>query len=117
MFPTNPAITVRSAFTNGSVYYTLNGSAPDFSSTLYTGPFQLFTNATVRAIGYSADFSHSEEADQINAIVLAHHTLTAFTAGGGSITLSPPGGDYTSATTVTATAEPERRMVVSALGG
>jgi hypothetical protein len=105
-FPTNPTITVRSAFTNGSAFYTLDGSAPDFSSTFYSGPFALSSNATVRAIGYSADFSQSEEADQISAVVLEHYTLKAATPGGGSITLSPPGGDYTSGTTVTATAVP-----------
>jgi hypothetical protein len=105
-FTTNPVITMRSAFTNGSAFYTLDGSAPNFSSTFYSGPFQLFSNVTVRALGYSADFSQSEEADAINAIVLAHHSLTASTSGGGSITLNPPGGDYFSSDTVTATAVP-----------
>jgi hypothetical protein len=105
-FTTNPVITVRSVFTNGSAFYTLDGSVPNFSSTLYSGPFQLFSNVTVRALGYSADFSQSEEADAVIAIVLAHHSLIASTAGGGSITLNPPGGDYLSSDTVTATAVP-----------
>jgi hypothetical protein len=106
-FLTNPIITVQSDFTNGSVFYTLDGSAPTFLSTPYSGPFGLFSNATVRALGYSADFSHSEEADAVDAIVLAHHSLVASSPGGGSITLNPPGGDYLSSTTVTATAVPD----------
>ncbi len=106
-FSTNPTITVRSAFPSGSAFYTLDGSAPSFSSTFYSGPFTLFTNATVRAIGYSSDFSQSEEADSINAVVLAHHSLSATTSGGGTITLNPPGGDYLSSDTVTATAVPD----------
>jgi hypothetical protein len=105
-FTTNPMITVRSVFTNGSIFYTLDGSVPNFSSAFYSGPFPLFSNVTVRALGYSADFSQSEEADAVNAVVLAHHSLAALTSGGGSITLSPSGGDYLSSDTVTATAVP-----------
>jgi hypothetical protein len=106
-FMTNPLVAVRSVFTNGSVFYTLDGSTPTFLSAPYTGPFGLFSNVTVRAIGYSADFSHSEEADAINAIVLARHTLVAASPGKGSVTLNPPGGDYLSSTSVAVTAVPE----------
>src|SRR5438445_752927 len=51
-----PTLTIASAFTNGSRYYTLDGSTPSFASMLYTGPFTVSNSATVRAIGYSADF-------------------------------------------------------------
>jgi hypothetical protein len=60
----------------------------------------------VRAIGYSSDFSQSEEADTVNAVVLAQHTLTASSPGGGSVSLSPPGGTYVETNIVTATAVP-----------
>jgi Divergent InlB B-repeat domain/Chitobiase/beta-hexosaminidase C-terminal domain len=107
IFATNPVITVRSTFANGSAFYTLDGSAPNFSSTIYSGPFPLYVDATIRAIGYSADFSQSEEVDSINATVLAHHSLAASSSGGGSITLNPPGGDYLSSAIVNATAVPD----------
>jgi hypothetical protein len=61
----------------------------------------------VRVLGYSSDFSQSEEADPVTALVLTHHSLITSTSGGGSITLNPPGGDYLSSTTVTATAIPD----------
>src|SRR5439155_2725766 len=50
------AISMQSLFTNGSIFYTLNGSQPSFASTDYTGAFTLTNNATLRAITYSTDF-------------------------------------------------------------
>lgn len=104
---TNPVVTIRSAFTNGSVFYTTDGSTPSFNSTFYSGPILLNQSATLRAIGYSADFSQSEDADVVNAVITAHHMLMASSYGGGHVTLNPPGGDYPSSNTVTATAVPD----------
>lgn len=105
-FSTPPTLTVRSAFTNGEEFYTLDGSAPDFTSNPYSGPFAVNQSATVRAIGYSDDFSQSEEADEVNIVLLKTYTLTASTAGGGTITLNPSGGTYLSTNIVTVTAVP-----------
>src|SRR5262249_48311809 len=102
LFTSPPTLSIRSAFANGSPFYTLDGSAPSFNSIFYTGPFSLTQSATVRAIGYSSDFSQSEEADAVNAVVLIDHTLTAGSEGGGSVGLNPPGGTYASTNTVTA---------------
>ena len=106
MFATPPTLSIHSAFTNGSSFYTLDGSTPGFASASYSGPFTLSQSATVRAIGYSADFFQSEEADAINAVVLVNHTLSATASAGGSVSLNPPGGAYTSTNVVTATAVP-----------
>jgi len=106
-FTSPPTLIIRSAFTNGSSFYTLDGSGPFFSSTYYTKPFVLSQSATVRAIGYSADFSQSEEADTVDAIVLVNHTLTASSSGGGSVNLNPPGGTYVETNVITATAVPD----------
>ena len=106
-FISPPTLTVRSAFTNGSRFYTLDGSAPSFASTFYSGPFTVTQNATVRAIGYSADFSQSDEADIVNVVFLGTHTLTATSSDGGNVTLNPPGGTYTNANIITATATPD----------
>ncbi len=105
-FTSPPTLTIRSAYTNGSSFYTLDGSPPSFNSFYYSAPFTLQNNATVRAIGYSADFNQSEEADAVNATVLLQHTLTASASGGGSVTLNPPGGTYANTNIVTATATP-----------
>jgi hypothetical protein len=105
-FLTSPTLSILSVFPNGSIFYTLDGSAPSFASTTYTGTFAVSSNATVRALGYSADFSQSEEADPVDIVLPPKHTLTTSTVGPGSIALNPPGGIYTNSTVVTATATP-----------
>ena len=105
-FPIPPTLSVRSAFSGGSIYYSLDGSTPDFSSTPYAGPFVLSNSAVVKAIGYSADFVRSELADSANITVLPYHTLVATSTGGGTVTLNPPGGTYADTNVVTATATP-----------
>jgi hypothetical protein len=105
-FNSSPTLSVRSAYASGESFYTLDGSAPSFGSTYYSGPFVVSHSGTVRAIGYSADFSQSEEADAVNVSVLANHTLNATSSGGGTVTLNPAGGRYLSTNTVTVTAVP-----------
>jgi hypothetical protein len=105
-FTAPPPLTVRSAFPNGPTFYSLDGSAPNFSSIQYTGPFTLDHSATVRAIGYSADFLQSEEADPVNATVSARHNLTVVPSPAGTVALNPPGGSYLETNVVTVTATP-----------
>jgi hypothetical protein len=87
----------------GSIYYTLNGSDPTFGHP-YNLPFQLSRTAVVRAIAYSADFMQSGQAPPINITIIPTYFLSAITPGGGSISINPPGGVYTSNTTVAVTA-------------
>jgi Chitobiase/beta-hexosaminidase C-terminal domain/Immunoglobulin domain/Divergent InlB B-repeat domain len=105
-FASPPTLSIRSTFPSGSSFYTLDGSPPTFSSTPYSTPFVLSQSATVRALGYSSDFSQSEEADTVIAVVLQQHSLTASSPGGGSVNLNPPGGVYTETNVVAATAVP-----------
>lgn len=105
-FLSPPTLAVRSAFTNGSIFYTIDGSTPSFTGTPYNGPFTVASNVTVRAIGYSADFGQSEEADRVTVVIPPTYSLTATTVGPGSINLNPSGGAYVSSTVVTATATP-----------
>jgi hypothetical protein len=106
VFSNPPTLNIRSTYPAGSSFYTLDGSAPSFTSTFYSGPFVLAQSATIRAIGYSSDFTQSEEADTVNAIVPPTYTVTVTPSGGGSVTLSPPGGVYVEHSVVTATAVP-----------
>src|SRR5258708_5902756 len=106
VFQVPPSLSVRSAYASGASFYTLDGSAPTFSSTPYSGPFTVSNSAIVRAIGYSAEFSQSEEADVVNATVLPYHTLSATATVGGTVSLNPPGGMYASTNIVAATATP-----------
>lgn len=86
VFASPPMLSVHSAFSGGSSFYTLDGSAPGFGSTFYSGPFSLTYSATVRALGYSADFLQSEAADTVNMIVMVPHRLAASSIGGGIVT-------------------------------
>lgn len=105
-FLTPPTLTIANAFTNGSRFYTLDGSAPTFASTFYTTPFLVSTSATVRALGYSADFSQYEEADPVNIVLPPSFPLTLTSTPGGSVALNPPGGTYLSNQVVTLSATP-----------
>lgn len=105
-FLTPPTLSILTAFTNGSRFYTTDGSAPTFASTFYTAPFAVSTTATVRALGYSADFSQSEEADEVNIVLPPSFALSVAPSPGGTVALNPAGGLYLSNTVVTLTATP-----------
>ena len=91
-FASSPTLTIRSAFTNGSIFYTDDGSTPTFASTPYSGPFTQTFSATLRAVGYAADFSHSEEADPIRLSLPSTYALSASCSGGGVLTTNPSPG-------------------------
>jgi hypothetical protein len=46
-------VTISSTFVNNAnIFYTLDGSAPDFTSIRYSGDFSVTNSATIRAIAY-----------------------------------------------------------------
>ena len=46
-----PQVTMSSTFgSDADLYYTLDGTVPDFTAIPYTGPFTLTSSATIRAI-------------------------------------------------------------------
>ena len=74
------SVNVSLQSTNGGddLYYTLDGSLPNTSSFLYAGPFNLTSNATVRANAFKTGFTNSVAAT-------AQFTLrrpVQFTSGG-----------------------------------
>jgi hypothetical protein len=99
-------VSLQSFFTNGLIFFTLDGSAPTFASTLYTAPFVLSHDAVLRALAYSADFFQSGELDPTTILIVPVYSLVTFTSGGGSIALNPPGGSYLSNSTASVTATP-----------
>jgi hypothetical protein len=48
-----PTVTLRTLYNDRPIYYTLDGSEPDSTSTRYTGPFYLERSATIKAISYN----------------------------------------------------------------
>ncbi len=53
-------ITITCQTPDVDIYYTLDGSYPDGSSTLYTAPFNLANSVVVKAIAYKTDWEESE---------------------------------------------------------
>ena len=53
------SVTLTSSTSGASIYYTLDGSTPTSSSTLYSGPFTLSSSATLKAIATASGFANS----------------------------------------------------------
>jgi hypothetical protein len=99
-------ITMQTSFTNGAIFYTLDGSRPDLSSLRFSAPFVLTRSTTLRAIAYSADFQSSSEADPVRINVVPAYSLTATTPGGGNVLVDAPTFLSNAVATVTATPHP-----------
>lgn len=54
-YKTGPVSVTITAGAGETIYYTLNGNEPNNTSTLYTGPVNVSTTSTLRAIAYSSD--------------------------------------------------------------
>ena len=100
---------MNSAFgANTEIYYTLDGSQPDFTGIPYYGAFLLTNTATIRAIAYNSDYTDWAEAAPIYVQVWPTYALSVTTPGGGSVSNFPAqfdgGNRYLSNTVVTLTA-------------
>lgn len=99
--PTPASLTITGGFSGGLIFYTVDGSAPTVSSTLYSGAFSMTNSATIRAMSLSADFSQSSEAPAISLVILPVYTLSTSVSGSGTVVLNPGGGSYVSNSVVT----------------
>jgi len=63
-------VTLSSATSGATIYYTLDGSTPTTSSTLYVGPFSVGVTETVKALAVQTGFSNS-------AVGSAAYTISA----------------------------------------
>ncbi len=105
-FTNSVTIKLTNYYTNGDIFYTLDGSTPTPESAFYTSPFVLTNNSTIRTLGYSPDFQQYATSDPIGIIFPAVYTLSATTPGGGSIASNPSATNYLANTFVTLTATP-----------
>jgi uncharacterized repeat protein (TIGR02543 family) len=112
---------VDTRFPDALIFYTLDGSTPDFNGNEYFGPFYLSQSCTLRAVAYSADFFETDFSDSIAVSIVPNYTLSALSNGGGQILFDPfapvGGGVFGSNTTVTLTASPQPGFVFAGWSG
>lgn len=100
-------VSMLTSFPNGAIFYTLDGSTPDFGANLYIGPFSVNQSVTLRAAAYDASFLKSWEADPLLVNIEPTYAVNTGTAGGGSVVVSPLLASYRSNTVISMTAFPE----------
>ena len=85
-------LAISGGFTNGFIFYTLDGTTPTTSSPFYTGPVTLTNSATVQAMSLSSDFAQTAFAP---AVWLQVFNLETSVVGSGTISVNwntPPYG-------------------------
>jgi hypothetical protein len=75
-FTGSVSVTLQTATSWASIFYTTNGSTPTQSSTLYTGAFTLTSSATVNAIAFQSGANPSPQASANFTIVAPSAQLT-----------------------------------------
>ncbi|HXJ61792.1 MAG TPA: chitobiase/beta-hexosaminidase C-terminal domain-containing protein, partial [Verrucomicrobiae bacterium] len=78
-------ISMFTAFTNGSVFYTTDGSEPSFASERYKVPFVVTQNVTLRAIAYNLDFTQSVQNGPFEVQIAPTFMLNKVVRGQGGI--------------------------------
>jgi hypothetical protein len=106
IFGGSATIQLQNIYTNGYLFYTLDGTTPSFASTQYTAPFVVTQSSILRVLAYSPDFVQSGQSDPLALLILPNYTLTAITAGGGTLALNSTNGAYISNSVATVTATP-----------
>ena len=99
-------VDLASTFPGGLLFYTLDGSPPDFFSAQVAGPLVMAHSATLRVVTSRVDFSEANEGDPIQFIILPGFRLFATTPGGGSVSANPLSDFHARNTMVTLTATP-----------
>ena len=84
-------VTISSATSGATIYYTTNGTTPTTSSTQYTAPITVSTSETVKALAVKTGYTNS-------AIGSAAYVINGTVA---TPTFSPVAGTYSSSQTVT----------------
>jgi hypothetical protein len=75
-FTGSVSVTLQTATSGASIYYSTNGSTPTQSSTRYAGAFTLTSSATVKAIAFKSGSSPSVQASANFTVALQPTNLT-----------------------------------------
>jgi len=87
-FSNSVSVTMGSATSGSSIYYTTDGSLPTQSSTLYTGAMSLTSNATVKAAAFKSGYNPS-------TVAAASFTNSSTSATGAQLYVATTGNDTT----------------------
>lgn len=104
---TNAAqVALTSSVPGAHIFFTLDGTDPDFGSTEYSGPFTVANSLEIHAL--TADVNYFPLGDVVTNFVdfIPAYALTDATPGGGTVLFNPPNGPYLSNSVVTASAMP-----------
>ncbi len=91
VYYTPQTMTISDATAGAKIYYTFDGTTPTTSSYLYAGPISLTQSRTIKAIAVATGMTNSTVAATIITLTVANPSL------------SPAGGTYSGAQTVTVT--------------
>ena len=94
-------LTISGGFTNGFIFYTLDGTTPNTGSPFYAGPVTLTSSAIVQAMSLSDDFMQTAFAP---AVWVQIFNLQTSVVGGGTISVNWTNPPYGSNTVVVLTA-------------
>src|SRR5206468_1107237 len=83
------AVTLSTATSGATIYYTTDGSTPTTASSAYTGPVPLTTTTTLKAMAAASGMANS-------SVTSATYTIRVVAP-----TFSPPGGSFVGSVTVT----------------
>ena len=86
------SVSLQDTTAGATIFYTLDGSTPTTSSTVYTTPIPVSTTATIKAMAAASGFSNSAVATGVYTIQVAAAAMPTFT---------PVPGTYTSPQSVT----------------
>lgn len=84
-------VTISSATSGATIYYTLNGNTPGTNDSVYTGPLTINMNTTVKAIAYKSGINPSSV------------TTAVFSLGAAGPSFSPAPGSFQESQLVTIT--------------
>ena len=93
-------VAMTTAFPDGHIFYTTDGSAPSFENDRYTAPITISESTTLRAIAYSSTLVESAERSPLNLVEIEYFTLTVDSQN-AAIEISPEAQSYAEGTVVT----------------
>jgi len=71
-------VTISSATSGATIYYTTDGSTPTTSSSKYAGPVTISTTKTLKAIATAPNLTNSAVASGLYTIQTANRSQTQF---------------------------------------